>query len=126
MSNPNADLIHQFYTAFQQKDAAGMKACYGKDLVFNDPVFQNLSYIEANKMWEMLLRRGKDLELTFDNVRPTPTGCSADWEATYTFSQTGRKVVNRIHAQFEIMDGKITRHTDSFDFYKWARQAFGL
>ena len=27
---------------------------------------------------------------------------------------------------FEIKDGKIIKHTDDFDFYKWAKQAFGI
>jgi hypothetical protein len=35
-------------------------------------------------------------------------------------------VINDIQAFFKIEDGKISQHTDSFDFYKWARQAFGL
>jgi hypothetical protein len=44
----------------------------------------------------------------------------------YIFSATGRRVINRIHAEFEFKDGKIYRHTDSFDLHKWAAQAMGF
>jgi hypothetical protein len=50
---------------------------------------------------------------------------SAHWEATYTFSKTGRQVLNIIDAAFEFKDGKIVRHTDSFNFWRWAGQALG-
>ena len=51
---------------------------------------------------------------------------SAHWEPTYVFSATGRVVHNIIDAEFEFDDaGLITRHTDRFDFWRWARQALG-
>ena len=46
-------------------------------------------------------------------------------DANYTFSATGRKVVNRIDAVFEVRDGKFVAHYDSFSFHKWAAQALG-
>jgi hypothetical protein len=46
--------------------------------------------------------------------------------ATYTFSATGNKVVNKIKASFVFENGKIIHHKDSFDFYNWARQALGI
>ncbi|MNQ84514.1 hypothetical protein D3C85_996450 [compost metagenome] len=45
--------------------------------------------------------------------------------ATYLFSQTGRMVENRIQARFLFADGKIIEHHDSFDLWRWARQALG-
>ena len=69
----------------------------------------------------MLAKRAADLEIVFSNV----TDNSAHWEAWYTFSQTGRKVHNVIDAKFEFKDGKIVRHDDVFDFWRWSRQALG-
>ncbi|MCI0751446.1 MAG: hypothetical protein L0Y35_06375, partial [Flammeovirgaceae bacterium] len=46
-------------------------------------------------------------------------------EPDKTFSRTGRFVHNRIHAKFVFRDGKIIRHKDSFDFWRWASQALG-
>ena len=76
-------------------------------------------------MWKMLVSSGKDLELTYKVLDENATSGAAEWTATYTFSKTNRKVVNRISAAFELKDGKILRHTDVFDFYNWSRQALG-
>ncbi|MNG25521.1 hypothetical protein D3C84_1103890 [compost metagenome] len=35
-------------------------------------------------------------------------------------------VENRIHARFLFSDGKIIEHHDSFDLWRWARQALGV
>ena len=45
--------------------------------------------------------------------------------ATYTFSGSGRKVVNRIDARFTFRDGLIATHVDTFDLWRWASQALG-
>jgi len=121
----NQQLIHTFYTAFAQKDYATMQQCYADNAVFNDEVFVNLNSAQVKAMWEMLCTRGKDLKLVHSGVSATESGANAYWEAAYTFTSTKRKVVNRIHAQFEIENGKIVRHTDRFNFYAWAKQAFG-
>lgn len=121
----NQVLIETFYTCFQNKDYQGMQACYADDATFSDEAFQNLNAAQVRAMWEMLIRRGKDLHLEFGQVSANDTSGSAYWEATYTFSATGRKVVNKINASFELEGGKMKKHLDHFDFYSWARQAFG-
>jgi ketosteroid isomerase-like protein len=123
---PNEQLINTFYHAFQHKDYKTMQACYADTAVFNDEVFVNLNTAEVKAMWEMLCKKGKDLELVFANVQVTEKTGSADWTATYSFSKTNRKVINRIHATFEFTNGKISKHTDQFDFYTWAQQALGI
>lgn len=123
--HPNAQLIETFYRSFQKRDAEAMAACYHKDIVFSDPVFPNLEGERAPSMWRMLCARGKDLQLEFSKVQADDTRGSAHWEAHYTFSGTGRKVHNIIDAEFEFRDGKIVRHKDKFDFWRWSRQAIG-
>lgn len=103
-----------------------MQACYADTATFSDPVFQNLNANQVRNMWEMLITRGKDLSLEFSGVKASDREGSADWVASYRFSTTGKKVVNRIHAEFVLENGKIIRHHDHFSFYKWARQAFGV
>lgn len=124
--NTNEQLIHQFYQAFQNKDYKTMQSCYADDARFSDAVFQNLDAAQARAMWEMLIKRGKDLQLEYHNVQANETNGSAEWIATYTFSATGKKVINHIKANFIFKNGKIIKHTDQFDFYKWARQALGF
>lgn len=124
--NANEQLINKFYTAFQQKDWKTMQACYHPEIEFNDAVFKNLKGKKAGAMWHMLLAGAKDLALTFDGISADENNGKAHWVATYTFSQTGKKVVNDIHAAFEFKDGLIIKHTDSFDFKNWSKQAFGF
>jgi hypothetical protein len=45
--------------------------------------------------------------------------------ATYTFSATGRKVVNAVDSRFTFKDGLILDERDDFSFWKWSRQALG-
>ena len=124
--HPNQALLEQFYTCFQNKDYAGMQACYTDDATFSDEAFQNLDATQVRAMWEMLIRNGKDLQLEFRDVTADQHTGSAYWEAKYTLSVTGRKVLNKITASFEFENGKIKKHVDRFDFYAWARQAFGF
>ena len=125
MTDQSTALIQRFYTAFQRRDAAGMGACYAPTVRFQDPVFTLESW-RARAMWRMLCDRGKDLRVEFANVHADETSGSADWEAWYTFSVTGRPVHNVIHASFALENGLIVRHTDQFDLYRWAAQALGL
>ncbi len=124
--NSNEQLIKHFYTCFKNKDYKGMQTCYAEDAIFSDSVFKNLNAEQVKAMWEMLIKKGKDLRLEFSNIEAgTQTG-KAHWTAYYTFSATGNKVVNKIDAQFEFENGKIKKHTDHFNFYTWARQALGV
>jgi ketosteroid isomerase-like protein len=126
MTNPHADLITRFYTAFASRDVETMVACYHLDCMFMDPVFGRLNHDEVCAMWRMLMERGKDLAITFEKVEADEGSGSAHWEAAYTFSKTGRKVLNKIDAQFGFLDGLILAHRDRFNFYAWTRQALGL
>ena len=123
--HPNAALIHRFYDAFAARDAAGMRACYHPEVVFSDPAFGELRGEEAGAMWAMLCARATDLEIEVSGVEADDRRGRAHWDARYTFGQTGRKVLNRIDAEFELRDGLIARHADRFDFWAWARQALG-
>ena len=114
-------IIERFYRAFAARDAEAMGALYTDDVRFCDPAFGPLVGERARNMWRMLAARATDLELSYRDV----TDDSAHWEARYTFSQTGRRVHNVIDARFQFRDGKIARHDDSFDFWRWSRQALG-
>lgn len=125
--NANEQLISNFYTAFQNRDAAGMNACYSDDIVFYDPVFELLEHGRAKDMWEMLCKNAKDLDIKFGNIKDLGDDYhTCDWVATYTFSQTGRKVVNNVKAHMKIQNGKIVEHSDAFSLHKWSTQALGF
>jgi ketosteroid isomerase-like protein len=125
MATPNETLIERFYGAFAERDGAGMQACYAPDVSFYDPVFQDLHGAEAGAMWRMLTSGASDLRIELLEHEADGERGTAHWRAHYTFTQTGRPVVNDIHASFRFADGLIAEHHDEFDFYRWARQALG-
>ena len=103
-----------------------MSLCYSENIAFSDPVFGLLEGEEVKSMWEMLCKNGKDLQLSFGNIQLLDEEyATCDWVAQYTFSQTGRRVVNKIKAHIRVESGIITEHTDAFDVYNWSRQALG-
>ncbi len=127
MSNYRDELIHKFYSSFQKLDHRGMNSCYSDDIVFFDPAFGLLKGDEARAMWKMLCTNAKDFSLSFGNIQHLDEEYSTcDWEATYTFSKTGRKVINKIKANMRFADGKITEHSDAFSLHKWSSQALGF
>ena len=121
----NAETIEAFYRAFQERDHAAMAACYHPDVHFSDPVFTDLHGDEAGAMWHMLCDQGADLDVSFGDVTAEGDAGTAHWEARYTFSPTGRFVHNRVDASFVFEDGRIVRHVDDFDLWRWTRMALG-
>ncbi|MEP7111016.1 MAG: nuclear transport factor 2 family protein [Ferruginibacter sp.] len=123
----NKELINIFYSAFQKLDHKAMAGCYSEDIVFFDPVFELLRGDEAKYMWEMLCKNARDLSLTYGNIIELDEEyCTCDWVATYTFSKTGRRVVNKIRANMRFSAGRIIEHSDAFSLHKWSKQALGL
>ena len=123
--HPNAELITRFYEAFAAGDHATMAASYSDDATFADPVFPELEADQARAMWRMFTTSGNALDVTFADVQADDASGSATWEAVYAFPKTGRRVHNKISASFEFRDGKIVRHRDRFDIYRWTRMALG-
>jgi ketosteroid isomerase-like protein len=123
----NEQLIRHFYESFAAGNVEAMVECYHDEIEFSDPAFGKLKGADAKNMWRMLAERAKgDIKIEFKNITADAAKGSADWTADYLFSKTGRRVFNEIHAEFEFKDGKIFHHTDTFDIWKWSKQALGL
>jgi hypothetical protein len=73
----------------------------------------------------MLTSRAENLTVDVSEITADDRTGSARWVAHYTFTQTGRPVVNDIRASFRFTDGLIVEHRDQFDWWRWARQALG-
>lgn len=101
-----------------------MNGCYHQEARFQDEVF-DLKGKEIHAMWHMLCERGQDLKVNFRDIEADDKQGRTHWEASYTFSQTGRIVHNKIEAVFEFKDEKIIRHIDRFNFWKWSTMALG-
>lgn len=125
--NINEQIMADFYTAFSNRDAAKMNSLYSDDIVFFDPIFELLRGDQVKSMWQMLCKNGKDLKVSFNNIQDLGEDYyTCNWIGTYTFSKTGRKVVNNIKSNMKIVDGVIVEHSDGFSVHQWSKQALGF
>ncbi|RTY65050.1 nuclear transport factor 2 family protein [Flavobacterium sp. LS1P28] len=123
----NEKILTKFYSAIANADSPTMCNCYDSSIQFRDPVFGLLKGNDVCLMWKMLLEKSKgNITIKFSAVKADDYIGSVQFIATYNFSKTNRKVVNRIQAQFQFKDGLIIKHTDDFDIFKWSKQAFGI
>jgi ketosteroid isomerase-like protein len=121
----NTQLIERFYGAFDKSDGDAMASCYSAQVRFSDPVFGDLRGDQAGAMWRMLTSGPGLLRIELLEHEAGEAEGSAHWRAHYTFTQTGRPVLNDVHASFGFQDGLIAKHRDDFSFHRWARQALG-
>jgi ketosteroid isomerase-like protein len=117
--------LERFYQAFAAGDGAAMAAAYTPDATFSDPVFVGLKGDEPGAMWRMLTGQARGFHLDLLEHSAEGDLGTARWRAAYTFSQTGRPVVNVVDSAFVFRDGLIVEQRDDFDFYRWSRQALG-
>jgi ketosteroid isomerase-like protein len=126
VSDTDAVLVRTLYDALARRDLDAMERCYHPDVTFGDPIFQELEgRARIMGMWRLLMGRGTGLEISLGEVIAGPHEVTAGWTAGYTFTATGRKVVNRIDSLFRFEDGLIVRQHDDFDFRHWSKMALG-
>jgi len=101
----NTQLIERFYGAFAKRDADTMAACYAPDVHFSDPVFPDLRGPKAGAMWRMLTSGPGDARIELLEHDADGAQGTAHWRAHYTFTETGRPVVNDIQATFRFDNG---------------------
>ncbi|MEO6064970.1 MAG: nuclear transport factor 2 family protein [Lysobacterales bacterium] len=123
-------LIERFYAAFSALDSDTMQACYANDASFEDPVFDLEGREQIGAMWRMLCETIRDKGRDAWRLEVSGIACKgntgrAHWEPHYRFSATGRLVHNIVDATFTFKDGLIATHRDTFDFWRWSRQALG-
>lgn len=129
--HPNAQRIEAFYAAFGALDTDAMATLYAEDVRFDDPVFALEGRESVMAMWRMLCegvtaKDRVDWSLEARSIRADAYEGSAHWQARYRFSRTDRLVLNRSDAHFVFRDGLVIRHVDTFDLWRWSRQALGV
>ena len=123
----SAATIQALYAALGRHDGEAAAACYTDDAVFEDPAFGRLEGGAVKDMWRMLAERSPDLSVVLGDFGVDDDGRAgwAHWTATYTFTPTGRSVVNEIDARYQFADGLIREQVDSFPLRRWGAQALG-
>ena len=119
--------IQALYAALDRHDGEAAAACYTDDAVFEDPAFGRLTRGAVKDMWRMLAERSDDLAVTLGDHGVAEDGRTgwAHWSATYTFTDTGRKVLNEIDTRYSFRDGLIAEQVDAFPLRRWGAQALG-
>jgi hypothetical protein len=117
-------VIESLYRAIDSKDIGAISGCYHPEAHFRDEVFDLRGRL-VPAMWHMLCEGGKDMRITWRELRAEGDQGRGHWDATYTFSRTGRKVVNRIDSEFRFRDGRIVEQRDRFPFWRWSGMALG-
>ncbi|GAA3540360.1 nuclear transport factor 2 family protein [Nonomuraea rosea] len=126
MNDRHVALISAFYDALGHADFAAMERCYHPEVSFGDPVFQEVEGRDrVMRMWRLQLGVHNGLISDYCDVTADGFSGTAHWTARYTFSSTGREVVNEIDAMFRFEDDLIVRHHDEFDFKRWSKMALG-
>ena len=119
-------IIDKFYVAFKNKDAETMACLYTDNASFQDPAFGLLSAKEVRAMWTMLLGSAtSELNINFEVIKENEHSGEAVWHAHYFFGEDHRPVHNVVRSKFEFNQGKITKHRDRFNFWKWSWMALG-
>lgn len=99
-----------------------MASLYAADAVFEDEIFR-VEGSDIGKMWTGLLANAKGFSASYTVARASAESGTVETTARYLFR--GRAVANVVLSEIEIVDGKIVRHRDRFDFPRWAAQALG-
>ena len=122
----NRALIERLYDALDRGDGEAMTACYAEDARFEDRRVRRAARRPVSAPCRrMLTSRATDPLVELPSHDADEDSGSVNWVATYTFTATGRGVVNDIQASFQFRDGLIVDHLDQFSFRRWASQAFG-
>jgi hypothetical protein len=103
--HPNEELITKFYSAFQSKMETQWQIPTSPMQCFRILSFKFKRERSRRYVAYVSRKRTKSFD-SFFNVKADDMKGSADWEADYSFSKTGRMVYNKIHAEFTFQDRK--------------------
>ncbi|ATZ20707.1 nuclear transport factor 2 family protein [Mesoplasma coleopterae] len=119
-------VLKEFYEAFTKGNSKKMNSLYDQSIIFNDPIFKDLNNKQVTNMWKSLLSNKKEskFEVSYEIIKENED-IFVRWTATYLFGPKKRKVTNVVDSKMEVVNGKIVKHTDSFNFKKWAKQSIG-
>jgi SnoaL-like domain len=121
-THSNAELIGVLYTALRNADANSAASCYTVDASFRDIAFQLKGRDSIRQMWRLVCSR--HVKVSFDSISADDRSGSGHWTASYTFTETNRKIDNDISSNFIFRDGLILNHVDRCSAMAWASQAY--
>jgi len=122
--NKNALLIEKLFTSLDKHDHQSMAAdCYHSEARFTDIAFDLTGKKQIHAMWHLICEG--DIRATLKTFEVDEQKGKADLVDEYTFSDTGRRVKNKIISNFKFENGLIVEQHDICDAEDWAAQALG-
>ena len=119
----NNELLKQLYTALNRHTSDAMMECYAPEATFRDIAFDLHGQAKICAMWAMICET--DIRVEFELVDVGAETAVANYIARYTFSESGRRVDNRIQSHFRFAGGRIVSQIDNCDARLWAAMAIG-
>ena len=120
--HPNAQLIESLYSAIRDNEPNRAAACYSESARYEDIAFRLEGRKSISDMWRLVCSR--EVKVVFDSIVADDNQGTGHWVFRYTFSETGKQVVNDMHSHFSFRDGLIVDHHDKGDAVSWAKQAY--
>lgn len=121
----SGDVVELFFESLKKGDLKTVQNLYALNSIYKNPVYPNLSGMEAGKMWELMTRKVKNYNLDYKILGASRKSVKAFWTLNYTTSR-GKRVSSQIKSDFEIVDNQIYTQADKFNYSKWIRQSKGL
>lgn len=121
----NYTIIESFFDALYHENSKLLNSFLTDDIVFEDPIMGRLEGDEVRYWWQLLCEKVQDFTLEYHKIEVKGDEVYAEWETSYTFYATQRKVRNQLKTQFIIKDGKIESQKDSISYQKWIKQVIG-
>lgn len=132
-ANPTtAQALERFFDAMQRCDTEALRTSYHPALRFDDPLISTTSVGDrldwCGMLWSPRDADGQRIwQLELEEVRTRGALATARWNLRYRYTPTKRLIDQALHSHFSFdADGRITTQRDSFDFWRWSRQAHGL
>jgi hypothetical protein len=119
----NERLIAGLFEALNKHDHIAIAKYYAENAYFEDIAFNLRGRKEIHAMWHLIC--ATDISVTVEALSASGSSGKVTVIEKYTFTDTGRPVVNKIEGRFVFRDGLIMEHHDTCDPLAWARQAFG-
>lgn len=121
-------ILLQRLFSLNQHDHKAMAGCHHLNAKFTDIAFDLRSKKQIHAMWHMICRpegHEGDIAAMFHVVHADDRRGWVNLVDDYTFSSTGRKIINVIDSHFCFENGLIIEQRDFCDPHAWAAMALG-
>jgi hypothetical protein len=108
--HPNVKLIEALFTVLHDAKPSSVAVCYAVDASFKDIAFWLDGRDSIRQIWRFV--RNREVKVSFDLISADDRGGNGHWIASYTFTETVRKIVNDIMSTFIFRDDLILNHLD--------------